>query len=365
MVFLFVLFFVTLYLYLVRNVKCNGHIIQLIIWFPALVVFYIPLALQKGVGTDYESYYELYYMNNSDLELYLSKGEFVFLKILEFSNYLGHPQFIFAIFSFFITIVFFMSLSLLKKQGFSEVLVFFIFFTCTGIYHNSFNTLRQNLVISFLPILIYWVFQKKYITFFATLFSLSFVHKSAFLYVLLIIFDKFIKNSKKIFLVIFLFSIFFYLINQKNLVELFFKFPIVQAFTGNYIYYLESDFFSPGNVVSILTKLYYVPFFLLFWVLYFKDSSKKNEFFDFLIKNWVVTCFMILQVLYISIYYRLWNMFSFLYIFPIYFVVDYYVKRKDMLFIILILTLLLIPYCLKVLVFPSAEYKYAFFNFIF
>lgn len=86
-----ILFFITLYLYLVRKVECKNHFFQLVIWLSAIIVFYIPLALQNGVGTDYESYKSLYYMSVGDLELYLNKGEFIFIKIMELANYLGHP----------------------------------------------------------------------------------------------------------------------------------------------------------------------------------------------------------------------------------------------------------------------------------
>lgn len=362
--YLFIIFFISTYLYVVDRVNCKNLFSQLILWIPAFVVFFIPMALQNGVGTDYETYRSYFYLPKSQLELYEGKGEFIFLRIIELSKLLGDPQYIFVIFSFFISILFFITLGIYKKENYKPWLFFLIYFIVTGVYHTSMNTLRQSLVSGFFPILMYFVYYNKNFLFFSWTLLLSYLHKTSFLYLSIFLLKK-VKINKRVIFFIFLISPFFYLLDQKRIIDLFFNISFLGGWLSFYKDYMYSDFFEPGTFGMIAAKLYYIPYFIVFWFLYFKDKGfNQNKFFDFLIKNWVFTCFMIIQVLHISIYYRLWNMFSFLYVFPIYYVLAHYMKRNVFVFCFL-LVILIAPYFLKVTVLASSEYEYHFYNFIF
>ncbi|MEG0408983.1 MAG: EpsG family protein [Bacilli bacterium] len=361
--YLFILFFITFYLYIVDKVNCKNLFSQLILWIPAFLVFFVPMALQNGVGTDYETYKSYFYLPASQLELYEGKGEFIFLKIIEISKFLGDPQYIFVIFSFLISVIFFITIGVYKRENYKPWLFFLIYFIVTGVYHTSMNTLRQSLVSGFFPILIYFIYYNKNLLFFFATFFLSYLHKTSLLYFLVFVLKK-IKLSKKIIFIIFLISPIFYYIDQKKIIDLIFNIGFLGGWLSFYRDYIYSDFFDPGTFGMVVAKLYYVPYFIIFWFLYFKNEESNNLFFDFLIKNWVFTCFMIVQVLHISIYYRLWNMFSFLYVFPIYYVLSYYLKRNVFVFGFLLIFLML-PYLLKVTIFSSSEYEYFFYNFIF
>ena len=361
MIYILIFTFITIYLYFSERIKANNFLLQLIVWFPAFLVFFLPMAIQDSVGTDYESYKLMYYDN--DLSLYLIKGEFFLIEVVNLAKFFGDPQFIFVIFSFLISLSFFYSLFLFKKLGFSPWLIFLIYFLVTGLYQTSFNVLRQSLVFSFLVLLIYWIVKKENLKFFAGIILLGFVHKTVYLYsVLYFLFKKI--PSKKIVFYIFLVSMFFYaLFNQKILLSYILNAPIVASLTGNYSYYIDTDFFEAGKIASVLIKLYYLPVFFCFWFFYLRDK-KEDVFFDFSIFVWSVTYFMFLQMMYIEIYFRIWNMFSLLCILPIYYLFQILYRKNIWLLGFLVLYLFL-PFFVKVFVFPSAEYEYNYIKYLF
>ncbi|EOF7534977.1 EpsG family protein [Acinetobacter baumannii] len=363
MVYVSILFFITIYLYTVRNMVSPYLLKQLLVWIPSALVFFIPMAFQKNVGTDYISYIEIY-KYPSLRWLYESKQEYLFLWIIDLAKFLGSPQFIFIIFSAIIAIFFFTMLHIYRKQlDYRPWLFFFIYFTSTGIYNTSFNTLRQSAIVAILPILLYLFYKKKNALFIIIVISLSFLHKSALFY-LLFYPIYFIPNSRKIYFFVFCLSTIIYTLNFNFIATSLSQLPIFSSIFGNYAYYVNSDFFDGGPILSILTKLYYLPIFSIFWYLYLKDKN-VNNFLDLSIKIWAITCFMIIQMIHIGIFYRFWNMFAFFYIFPIYYVVDHFIKRRNGLMVLGILLYLFLPYVVKVVLFPSAEYSYSFYNFLF
>ena len=341
----------------------GGFFKQIIVWAPCFLVFFIPMALQDGVGTDYTSYIDIYNYE-SDRWLYEDKKEYLFLWVVSLVKVFNNPQSIFVLFSFVISIFFFFSLHILRREyEFKPWLLFFIYFTSTGIYNTSFNTLRQSVIVAILPLLIHLFIKNKHLLFLLLVVLLSFLHKSALFY--LIFYPLlFTPNNKKLYLFLFILSTIVYAINFKSIVSGIMQIPIFSNLFGNYAYYVDSAFFDGGSILSVLTKLYYIPLFILFWLLYIKDNN-ENKFFDFSIKIWSITCFMIIQIIYIGLFYRFWNMFVFLYVFPIYYVIDYFIKKKNPVAVITIFIYLILPYIAKVLFFPESEYLYSFYNFIF
>ncbi|HAV4491177.1 TPA: EpsG family protein [Acinetobacter baumannii] len=363
MVYISILFFISIYLYSVRN-KVSPYLFkQLLVWIPCIIVFLIPMAFQKNVGTDYVSYIEIY-KYDSLRWLYESKQEYLFLWIIDLAKFFGSPQFIFIIFALIVSTFFFITLHLYRKNlAYKPWLFFFIYFTSTGIYNTSFNTLRQSAIVAILPILLYLFYKRKDFLFILIIITLSFLHKSALLY-LLFYPILLIPNSRKIYLLVFFLSSIVYALNFNSIATALSQLPIFSSIFGNYAYYVNSDFFDGGPILSILTKLYYLPIFAIFWLLYLKDRN-INNFLDLSIKIWSLTCFMIIQMVHIGIFYRFWNMFAFFYIFPIYYVIDHFIKKRNGLMVLAILLYIFLPYVVKVVLFPSAEYSYNFYNFLF
>lgn len=361
MIYILIFVFITIYLYFSEKIRASSFLVQLMIWLPAFLVFFLPMAIQDSVGTDYETYKLMYYDN--DLSLYVIKGEFFLIEVVDLARKIGDPQFIFVIFSFFISLSFFYSLFLFKRLGFSPWLIFLLYFLITGLYQTSFNVLRQSLVFSFLILLLYWVVKKENIKFFTGLVLLGFIHKTAYLYSILYFLFKKIPSKKYVFY-LFLGSICFYsLVNQKILISYMLNLPFISNLTGNYSYYIDTDFFEAGGIIPVLTKLYYTPVFFCFWFFYINDK-KKNIFFDFSVFVWSVTYFMFLQMIYIEIYFRIWNMFSLLCILPIYYLSNV-LYRKNIWMLGILFLYLLIPFFIKVFLFPSAEYDYNYIQYLF
>lgn len=363
MVYASILMFISLYLYGTRGLISNSFLKQFVVWLPCFFVFFIPMALQYNVGTDYLSYVAIY-TNSANRWLYIDNNETLFLTIVDVARFFGDPQYLFAIFTLIISLTFFYSLFILQKfYALRPWAIFVIYFSVTGIYNTSFNTLRQSAVAGFLIILLHLFSQKRHILFLSLIFLLSFLHKSIYFY--LIMYPLFfVKDSKKVYFFLFCATTFIYAISFNFFIEKIAQIPFVGANFAGYLYYAETGFFDAGPILSILTKLYYLPIFLLFWYLYLKDRS-KNTFFDLSIKLWSVTCFMIIQMMHIGIFYRFWNLFVFLYIFPIYYIIDYYIVSRKPLAVMLLILYILLPYMVKVLFLPSAEYLYHFNNMIF
>ncbi|MEX3781032.1 EpsG family protein [Acinetobacter baumannii] len=85
------------------------------VWIPCIIVFLIPMAFQKNVGTDYVSYIEIY-KYDSLRWLYESKQEYLFLWIIDLAKFFGSPQFIFIIFALIVSTFFFITLHLYRKN---------------------------------------------------------------------------------------------------------------------------------------------------------------------------------------------------------------------------------------------------------
>lgn len=363
MIYLFILLFITFYLYSVRNLVSSSFLRQFIVWIPCFLVFFIPMALQNDVGTDYASYTDIYNYE-SERFLYQDKKEYLFLWLVSLVKVFNNPQSVFILFSFIISIFFFFSLHLLRREyEFKPWLLFFIYFTSTGIYNTSFNTLRQSVIVAILPLLIHLFIKNKHFLFLFLIIFLSFLHKSSLFYLIfypLLLLPK----SKKLYLFLFSLSAIVYAVDFKSIVSGIMQAPIFSNLFGNYAYYADSAFFDGGSILSVLTKLYYIPVFILFWIFYIKDD-REDKFFDFSIRIWSITCLMIIQIIHIGLFYRFWNMFVFLYLFPIYYIIDHFIKKKNYLAMLLILVYLILPYIVKTLFFPESEYLYNFYDFIF
>ncbi len=81
MIYILIFVFITIYLYFSEKIRASSFLVQLMIWLPAFLVFFLPMAIQDSVGTDYETYKLMYYDN--DLSLYVIKGEFFLVEVVE------------------------------------------------------------------------------------------------------------------------------------------------------------------------------------------------------------------------------------------------------------------------------------------
>ncbi|CAM0740228.1 EpsG family protein [Acinetobacter baumannii] len=360
MIYLAVLFFCVFYLYGVEKIKCKSFISQIIVWLPAAIIYFIPIAFQNGVGTDYHTYYDYFY--NNEHTYYLNKNEFIYYYIVEISKFFGIPQLQFVIISFLQTILFFYGMFYLRKFNIPTWLYFLLFFLVTGIYHNQMNGIRQYVALLFLPIIACLSFEKKYIKSLLLLTLSTMFHFSVLLPACLIVFLSFIykKISPKLIFLLFVISIFFYYIDWSGAI-----FDFLQSKDYMYANYQESDFNESKTFLDLMLKFISLPFVLVFWFLYLKDNYNKNKlfyknyneeaFFKYMFLIWGLTHFMFLMALNLGMANRIYLYFVLFIVFP--YIYIYKLSKKTF---YLMLLMYFIFYFLKVTFFAKNEYLYYF-----
>jgi hypothetical protein len=323
-------------------------------YMPAMFLFWIGPALQYNVGNDYFTYVNVY---ENSADLYFRKKEYgfyyliIFLKKFDFG-----AQSLFATMSAINTVLLFSSLFFFKKYRFKTWVIFFLFFVVTGLYHNQMNTLRQFIGVFSVPLLSFFLYEKRYIqAALISVFSLAF--HSAFAVVILFYFLLiFFRNiSKKQLFAIFLLLPFVFLFFVPILQD-----TIVIYLFNEYSFYMNDS--REVKLVTILSKIYYMPLFIYFWYLFLKN--KINLSIDPNLVHFLVVIFSTSYCMYLLDFSipmhggRIAQYFQFFYIVPIYFVLVHSMRNKNPLILVFIFLMLLSPYIAKVLLFPTGEYEY-------
>lgn len=322
------------------------------------IFFAIPCALQYKVGTDYDGYIEIIENNNVHFELLIDKREILFA-ILTKIVYLigpGYEHLIFIAVAFLYATILIKILNTLEKQGYKKSLIFIIIWLTTGLMHNQLSALRNFLAVY---IVIYSVLniQRLSLPKFLTAIAIaSLFHQTA------------------------LFFSFFYIIKKidwrKNNTKKLMIFSFVLFGTGLPLYALELgvDFIVPEysryivgeavasendlNILNILTKIVYLPVYI--YIVYFV----KNRFYEELNENrkmWLsislALSFAWALIPYGGFFFRFYHYVVFFQIFSIYEAINY-AKRTDIIAYLAVWCIIIFPYLIKVLAFPSNEYLY-------
>lgn len=317
---------------------------------PVFIFYWVPLAFQKGVGTDYYEYYNYFY-NNYHYQ-YFEKKEYLYYYLVEFTKFIGVPQFQFISISFIQSILFFIILYKIKKYGYVLWIFFIIFFLVTTIYNNQMNGLRQYVVVMCLPIIVMLLHEKKYIKFIICSFFAANFHISVIPVIFFIIFVNYLSKivSNKLIVVFFVISPLFYLFDFSEII-----FNFMDNNNIFYSNYKDSDYNDVSNFSDMALKLVPLPFFALFCFKYWHEYESNLLFKKFLI-IWSLTFFMFLMNMHLGMAGRFYIYFTFFTVFPIYYL---FVKNKTMALIFLIYYFIF--YSAKVLFFAKNEYLY-FFN---
>lgn len=350
MVYILIFLFCSIYLYFVEGRVHNKNFISFfVILFPVFLVYWLPMAFQKGVGTDYYEYYN-YFFNNDHI-FYLEKKEFIYYAIVEFTQYLGIPQFQFILISFIQSLIFFGILFLLSKNGYNLWIFFLLFFLITGIYNNQMNGIRQFVAVFCLPVFLIFLHQKKYIkaiffSFIAIMFHFSSILPLFFLLMVNCI-SKYFSN--KIIIIIFIISPFFYLLNISD-----FVFGFMRDYGIFYSTYENSEYNQTISLSDMMLKFVGIPFFIIFLFIYWRDQCKNNLFDKFALV-WSLTFFMFLLNFNFGMAGRLYIYFIFFSIFPMYYI---FIKSRKI--ALLIVVYYFSFYFAKVFLFAKNEYLYSF-----
>lgn len=357
MIYLMLLSFTLFYLKSIdRYLDFKGAYI-LLIPFAALLLI-IP-SIQYGIGTDYFSYIHIYSDDLAISRLQM-KGELLFYHLYSIANFfeLG-PQSIFLLSSLIVTLSFTSLFYRLRKDKFDILILFFLFFVVTNIYHNQMNGLRQYVALSFFPLIYFSYIKKEYLLSCMLSLLAFYTHSSALICVLLFIVPLGARLS------------------YNKLMVLFFLMPLLISYVSEWVGVLIEDYIpwyshylsvSYGKALplsSIFSKLYYFPLYIFFWLIVTKiktneelNNLSNNYVFKCFITLWVITYWMFLLYLDYGFFFRVASYFFFFYIFPLYFIIKYLLSINGVFRLLLVYLYLLAPYFYKVVVAPVEVFTF-------
>lgn len=320
---------------------------KILLAFP-LFIFFIISAMQYDVGTDYNNYIDTYYYG-VDLNRFYNSNELIFYYLFEFIRYykLG-PQSIFIISSFIMTMCFWYICIILKNNDIKIFVFFVLFMTCTGIYQNQLNGLRNFVAIYFFIISLILMFDRK--LFLVVMFLiLGLLAHSSFVIVIpfLILYVLYMRVDVKYYYLFFIFSGMIYFFIIPLFVE-----QVVDLLFPQYLYHLSNDAYTFSE---LLTKFVLLPIYILSINIYMKNNNNEKSFLGFMMFVFICTYWIILLPLKIGLASRLIQYFSFFNVFPIYFLL---ITLKNRTLYGLVVMMVIIPFIAKVTVLSKNEYDY-------
>lgn len=321
-----------------------------IFYIPFILMWIFIIGLQYRVGTDYDSYLSIF---NSGALLYKKKGEVLFYELVQFLHlFTNNGQILFISISAIQVLVTLRILKELKKNNYDMTLIFFYYFSISGIFFNQMNGLRQYVAIPFLALsIIYFpknIFKSIIFIFIATQF-----HRSAIIFypVLLFCFPLKKKLPDYIYYLFVLFILIVSFLSINNIVE-FLVSKILPAYSA---YFQEGVFLNKLSFSKQIVKIAMIPIYLL--------SIKHRDFVNNPLANVLYNLgffsyFVFFIFSEITILVRILDYFRFFQIFPVYFLTKKYIHQKRNIEIFFLLSIVLGLLFLKIIVFPSGEYVY-------
>ena len=337
--------------YYTLNKSCN--IITYFIYLsPIWIIWLILCGGQYYVGTDYPSYYSIF--KSGDVALFYNKNEILFAWIVELLHYTELPPqtlyyvFYSICFTFFILIL----RELNQKNTFIYIL---LYFTLSNLFHNQLNGLRQSIAIyicTYATILLFSKHDK--IKFILTLIFATTFHTSS-LFIFPFIFIKQLKKNitPKLLYILLAISTLCAIFGSYNWIFNYLGFLI----PPQYKFYLGGLFDSSVGFGAIVTKLVYVPIYILTIKLYSKKNILTEQNKLIFLSGFCAYCFR-LFFLQNMIFSRISDLFVLLSIFPIYYYLAYLYQNKKYFSLILLISYFSVFYLIKILLLPEKEYLY-------
>ncbi len=340
---------------LLPSVKCKSSIFH-DFYFKGLAFLILSIipSLQYNVGTDYFNYVHIFNHSVAQ-EYYFNKYEYGFYYIVKILNYLNlSSQSLFVFIGLLQTFLFINFARIFTYNlRYEHFLVFvFAFFISTNVFHNQLNVLRAFVaVLFFINSFAYKIKGQLFFSLLCLLFGVIW-HKSILFCIPLLLLNYsiscFVIRHKWI---VFIGGLFFF----GSGFLMFFLDGIVAFLAPMYKHYLNSSHVKNISLINILTKLYYYPLYFLFlYFLHFYDLSKLRKVDVSIIALWLIVINSALFVFYFGRFSRIFYFFT-----PFLFVPLYYLFfMKKYRYFLLATIYVLFGYCLKVIVFPQAEFTY-------
>lgn len=328
----------------------NRFLSYLLVLSPVWIIWLIICGGQYYVGTDYETYYNIF--KYADTDHYHFKHEHIFAWIVECSSYLGfHPQTTFFIFYFigFIFLIYIIS----KLNHKTSFIYIFIYLTISTVFHNQLNTLRQYIASYIITSAIIFLYNKKgRLKFILLTICASLIHlSSVFVLPFALLEEKYKFNYKTAKNLLILSLIFLCVGNLSWIINIFIELIPIQ-----YKQYLGGALDFSNNVLFFIPKLIFVPLYFYSLVLLKKNYIQGLDLF--LYKIGFISYCIRLFFMNNNIFNRIGDLFILLSIFPIYYLLSYlYLTKKNKTYYCICIFFICF-YLLKVLIFAKQEYLY-------
>lgn len=251
----FIFLFIILFLLNLDLIKKNRKYI-----FIVLMTLFILLAFQKGVGTDYYSYIDIY---NGKKEFFYHRGIGVMI-IIQTLRYLKFSyQSFFIIISLIQILLLYTVIKRLKKIvgiEFREKIFLFFLITTTNFYLSMFNTLRQSVANMFCILAIIYFFYNRKGRGLILIFLGMLFHPIVLIYSILLGLIKKLKVSR--YKTIISGIVIGMIVQETNLIIKFAHFIYLSKLEFYYKFYLVSEHMRPyirtfgiGKIINLLIIL--------------------------------------------------------------------------------------------------------------
>lgn len=333
------------YSYILRK----NNKISFAMYIPVILLWILILGGQDGVGTDYYSYKKIY-EEHYVLDRFYNVGEYLFYYfIIFFSKYIKNGQFLFFIDAIIKVFIFWIIMKKTISNKYSYIFLF-LYLCYSTIFYNQMNIIRSYTAVYFFTLGIIYLIKNQSKMFLLLLGIGNFIHKSC-LYMLGIFFIniKIKKNIDKRKLYIFLLlGLIVAFLPLKEMIR-----NIAVKIIPTYSHYFSSQYYeNEMNLINQISRVIWMPFYLNSGILIKNDVEGK------LIKYGILGYFIYLFTIAVPIFSRLAVYFSILRIYPIYYLIIYYLKNNKTIKLLFLISLIIVFIILKILIFPKGEYLY-------
>lgn len=354
MIYVLNLIVTVLYSYLIKSTKILNYI-------PILLIWIIILGGQYEVGKDYRNYLDFFY-GIRDSKLFFIQKEYLFYYFLKIMSFLfSNGQIIFVIIGGLESLIF---LYFLKKCRENKILLnkkiyifLFLYLAYGTVFYNQMNGLRQYFNIYLFSLGIIYMLNRKKIKYCLINLIAIFIHRSSYLLLpFYLIYSYFIKknNKKYFYFIILLVGLIISLIDIKNILEI-----IVLKYTPKFSGYFLIERIQEVSLEKKIVKYVYLPFYFCAINLIEKRKGKVKE----MIKIGVIGYSIRIAVSNISIVNRIGEYFIILSIFPIYYLIEEWLKQRKNFLLLILIGMICGIFFLKVTIFAKGEYFYRFYLF--
>lgn len=354
MIYVLNLIVTVLYSYLIKSTKILNYI-------PILLIWIIILGGQYEVGKDYRNYLDFFY-GIRDSKLFFIQKEYLFYYFLKIMSFLfSNGQIIFVVIGGLESLIF---LYFLKKCRENKILLnkkiyifLFLYLAYGTVFYNQMNGLRQYFNIYLFSLGIIYMLNRKKIKYCLINLIAIFIHRSSYLLLpFYLIYSYFIKknNKKYFYFIILLVGLIISLIDIKNILEI-----IVLKYTPKFSGYFLTERIQEVSLEKKIVKYVYLPFYFCAINLIEKRKGKVKE----MIKIGVIGYSIRIAVSNISIVNRIGEYFIILSIFPIYYLIEEWLKQRKNFLLLILIGMICGIFFLKVTIFAKGEYFYRFYLF--